>query len=70
MYASELEPLKTCLVRGDVEGALREEVALLRELLDQILDGYEQDGIELYGEARHAVSARETLEALDMVLGR
>ena len=70
MFTPELEPIKTAIVSGDTEGALREEISLLRDLLGQVLDGYEYDGIELHGEACHAISVRETLEALDMVLGR
>lgn len=66
MYQAELEPLKTRIVAGDTEGALREEIRILRRLLDELLDP-EMGQLEM-STGGHWVA--EALETLDMITGR
>lgn len=61
IFQYELQPLITARAAGDTEQALREEIELLRELLDEATDDDKEPD---YG------ALRECVEMIDMVIGR
>jgi hypothetical protein len=65
MHSTEIEKLKYLIMVNDIEGALREEIRILRALIDEATS---PDRRELESTGGNPIG--EALETLDMVLGR